>query len=96
MPESRKKNAWLERRTADKGNISPGIFVKQLFELYRHDGQSIYNIDASENILETLFNMKECIPEKQWEKIIRNSVKQTKIEAQGREEAVKKILQLLD
>jgi len=54
-----------------------GDFIDQLAGMLFNDGQRIYGISDSTDILKFLENMKEQKPEKEWETIIRKAVKKT-------------------
>lgn len=73
---------------------SMGEYIKGLNALLRHDGDSIYNTLDDEDILELLENMKEDLPEKDWNKVIRKAVNMTKVTQ--RETAVDELKTLLE
>ena len=89
--QKREKNA--ERREGNLGDRSMGAYVKTLSGLLRHDGNQIYNTLDDEEILELVMNMKDDLPEKEWEKVIRRAVNSTKVVE--RETAVTELCSLI-
>jgi hypothetical protein len=74
------KRVQKRERVADRRSMSSmGEYIKGLNALLRHDGDSIYNTLDDEDILELLENMKEDLPEKDWDKVIRKAVNMTKV-----------------
>ncbi len=91
LKRARKKAEVIQRKSLKSTN-TVGDFIDQLAGMLFNDGQRIYGISDSTDILEFLENMKEQQPEKQWETIIRKAVKKTKVI--HREEAVKELMEL--
>jgi len=89
LDRKEKRNRQLARQTEPDEEYNPGYFIKQLTALYRHDDEKIYNTQTDEKILELLLLMKESIAEKQWEPVIRKSVKATGIT--GKEKAIEEL-----
>ena len=87
-----RKRAEVIQRKSLKSTNTVGEFIDQLASLLFTDGQKIYGISDSADILEFLENMKEQQPEKQWEPIIRKAVKKTKVVQ--REEAIMELMEL--
>lgn len=75
--QKRQKNS--DRRDGPMDDRSMGSYIKTLSSLLRHDGHAIYNTLDDEDILEVLVNMKDDLPEKDWEKVIRRAVNSTKV-----------------
>lgn len=78
LRKARKKEEVLARKGM-KGSRSVGDYINELADLFFHDGTKIYNISSSEEILLLLEEMKEEIPEKQWNNALRKAVKKTKV-----------------
>jgi hypothetical protein len=74
-----KRQKTDDRRVGLSDDRSMGAYVKTLSSLLRHDGTMIYNTLDDEDILEVLVNMKDDLPEKEWEKVIRRAVNSTKV-----------------
>ena len=91
LKRARKKSEVLQRKGLKSSN-TVGEFIDELAGMLFNDGQKVYGISESTDILEFLENMKEQQPEKQWEIIIRKAVKKTKVVK--REEAVKELMEL--
>ncbi len=66
---ARKKSEVIQRKGLKSTNTI-GDFIDQLSDMLFNDGEKIYGISESTDILEFLENMKEEQPEKQWESII--------------------------
>ncbi len=78
LRKARKKEEILARKgTRDARSV--GDYINELADLFFHDGNKIYNIESSEEILLLLEEMKEEIPEKQWNNVLRKSIKKTKV-----------------
>ncbi len=91
LKRARKRTEVIQRKSL-KGTNTIGDFIDQLSEMLFNDGQRVYGISDSTDILEFLENMKEVQPEKQWEPIIRKAVKKTKVVHKN--EAVKELMEL--
>ncbi|OQY35679.1 MAG: hypothetical protein B6241_00360 [Spirochaetaceae bacterium 4572_59] len=78
LRKSRKKEEVLVRKGV-KDARSVGDYINELADLFFHDGNKIYNIESSEEILLLLEEMKEEIPEKQWNNALRKAIKKTKV-----------------
>ena len=78
LRKARKKEEVLARK-GTKAARSVGDYINELADLFFHDGNKIYNIESSEEILLLLEEMKEEIPEKQWNNVLRKSIKKTKV-----------------
>ena len=74
LRKARKKEEVLARK-GTKDARSVGDYINELADLFFHDGNKIYNIESSEEILLLLEEMKEEIPEKQWNNVLRKSIK---------------------
>lgn len=54
-------------------------YAKSLVDLLRYDGTHIYNTRDDEHILELMLDMKEEIPEEQWDIVLKKAIRMTKI-----------------
>lgn len=77
LKKEKKKAERIEK--GGKADRSVGDFMKELFGLFFYDAQKIYNLDSEENILILLEEIKDELPEKQWDNVLRKAIKQTKI-----------------
>lgn len=71
-----KKEAVLARNDSPE-YTKPGVHIDLLFSKFRYDQEQIFNTEEDIEILEILENMKEYLPEKQWENVLRKSIKKT-------------------
>lgn len=78
LKKARKKEEVLQRKM-EKAARSVGDYINELADLFFHDDKKIYNIESSEDIMMLLEEMKEELPEKQWNNVLRKSIKKTKI-----------------
>ena len=78
LRKARKKEEILARK-GTKESRTVGDYINELTDLFFHDGKKIYNIESSEEIFELLEEMKEEIPEKQWNNALRKAIKKTKV-----------------
>lgn len=77
LKRAQKKVDKISRESG--GDMSVGDYITELSSLFFHDQAKIYNIDSDERILELLEDMKDNSEEKNWDSIIRKSVKKTGI-----------------
>jgi hypothetical protein len=78
----REKKAKIAAARDDKPvrtDNSPGAFIQNLVELFQHDDVQIYNTTDDDDVMEVLLAMKEELPEKDWEKILRSAIRKTKV-----------------
>lgn len=73
-----KKIQALQRKTT-KDTKSVGDYIDELFSLFRYDSEEIFNTKDDIAILELLESMKNDLPEKHWDVIIRKAVNKTKV-----------------
>jgi hypothetical protein len=78
LRRARKREEVLARKGA-KDSRTVGDFINEFADLFFHDGVRIYNISSSEDILFLLEDMKEEVPEKQWNNVLKKAVKKTKV-----------------
>jgi DNA relaxase NicK len=84
-----KKVEVLERKSS-RARRSVGQYIDDLAALFRYDAEEIFNTLDDLNILELIERMKEDLPGKQWETVIRKAVSRTKVRQANR--AVKELL----
>ena len=92
---ARKKEDVLQKRLEGRPEKSVGDYIKKLQSLCYHDDKKIYNLKDNVDILSLLAEMKQKLPEKQWENVLRKAIKETKIEVSNRDEAFKQLKELL-
>lgn len=92
LRKSQKKIDKIEK-SQERVERTVGDYINDLFKLFFYDENKIYNLDNDEKLLELIEEMKEEIPDKQWENIIRKAVKKTQVKM--KEEAVGKLMALL-
>lgn len=93
LKRAQKKEDRIQKSVSDKQELSIGDYINNLYSLFFHDAEKIYNINQSEDILEMLEDMKDNIPEEKWDTVLRKAVKKAQIKT--REEAVKQLQSLL-
>ena len=93
LKRARKKQELIGKRSTKKSDLSVGQFIDKLFSMFYCDKEKIFNITDSTDILEVLAEMKKALPEKQWENVLRKSIKKTQV-AQ-KEEAYQELSALL-
>ncbi len=93
LKRAQKKEDRIQKGDSGEQELTIGDYINNLYSLFFHDAEKIYNINQSEEILELLEDMKDNIPEEKWDTVIRKAVKKAQIKS--REEAVKQLLSLL-
>ncbi len=94
LRRSMKKEMGADEKMSTRDPKSAGAYIKKLTELFRHDTEKIYNILNDEDILETVLEMKEDLPEKKWEDVFKKAIRNTKI--QEKELAMSELKQILE
>lgn len=56
-------------------------FIDELHDLFFFDDKKIYNLKDNVEIMELFEDMKEELPDKQWENVMRKSVRKSKVAA---------------
>jgi len=92
LKQARKKQELLEKRIEGRGG-SVGDYIKRLGALLFHDQKKIYNLKGNEQIRQLFKEIKQHLPEAQWENELRKAVRETKVEQ--REEAFGELQVLL-
>lgn len=95
LRQARKKEELVQKRMDQRSGLSVGDYIKKLYSLFAHDAKKIYNLKDNIKILELLEDMCRELPEKQWDNVLHKAVKETKIDLQAREQAVKELSAML-
>lgn len=69
-------------------------FIDELHDLFFYDAIKIYNLSDNVDIMELFEDMREEIPEKQWENVLRKAIRKAKV-AQ-KDEAYNELKAILD
>ncbi|MBN2657005.1 MAG: hypothetical protein JXR86_08085 [Spirochaetales bacterium] len=91
LKRAQKKQEMLGRKTI-REQRSVGDFINAFVELFFYDGDRIYNLEMSDDILFLLEEMKDEQPEKQWDNILTKAVKKTKVKE--KDEAIEKLKEI--
>jgi hypothetical protein len=63
----------------DPADATPGAFIQNLLDRFEHDDHQIYNTHGDDGVLEVLMAMKEELPEKHWDSVLRSAIRKTKV-----------------
>ncbi len=74
------KKARLDEKRAEKKEASVGGYARALLDIFAFDETHIFNTSDDEDVLEVILEMKEALPEKQWEPTLRKAIRMTKVE----------------
>jgi len=76
-----KKVRVTERKTGTgpRPEASASAYIQGLVDTFQFDDQVIYNTQDDENVLELLIGMKEDLPEKDWDGVLRSAIRKTKV-----------------
>lgn len=78
LRRSQKKEDVLARKTENfKSKNSVGYYIDTLFSLFFYNDDQIFNCSSEIKIVELVEEMKQSIPEKNWETILRKAIKKT-------------------
>lgn len=83
LRRKQKKDRLNAERRAGANDRGVKAFSEQLYDLLQFDDLQIYNTENDEEVLELLMEMREELPEKQWDTVIRKAVKLTKVSEPG-------------
>lgn len=83
LRRSAKKVEVLERKSA-RARRTVGQYIDDLAGLFRYDAEEIFNTTDDLNILELIERMKEDLPQKQWETVLKKAVNRTKVKQAAR------------
>lgn len=95
LRRSRKKEELLEKRVQKKDAMSVGDYIKKLYSMLYHDTAKVYNLPGNAEIIALFAQMKQELPDKQWENVLRKALRETKVPGPARERAYQELNQLL-
>lgn len=78
------KKVEVQERKSAKSGRTIGQFIDDLTALFRYDTEEIFNTTDDLNILELIERMKEDLPEKQWETVLKKAVSRTHVRQASR------------
>ena len=93
LRRSQKKIDVLNRKQSNKSEITVGGYIDRLHDSFFYDEEKIYNIKDNVDMLAFIEEMKENIPDKDWETVFRKALRKTKIKQ--KEHAFKELKFLL-
>ena len=91
LRKARKKAERLE--TSGSAERSVGDYIDELHDIFFFNELKIYNYADNEDIMDLFMDMKEELPDKQWDNVIRKAVRKTKV--QEKDEAINYLLEFL-
>jgi len=94
LRRSRKKEEFLEKRS-HKESMSVGDYIKKLYSLLYHDDKKVYNLPGNAAISRLFAEMKQELPDKQWDNVLRKALRETKVPVPAREQAYTELAELL-
>lgn len=77
--ELRRREKKVRVSERERPDASPSAYIAELVETFHYDDQMIYNTQDDEDVLELLMNMKEDLPEKDWDGVLRSAIRKTKV-----------------
>lgn len=83
LKRTAKKVEVLERKSGRAGRTI-GQYIDDLAALFRYDAEEIFNTTDDLEILELIERMKEDLPEKQWDTVLKKAVNRTKVKQANR------------
>jgi hypothetical protein len=83
LKRTAKKVEVLERKSGRAGRTI-GQYIDDLAALFRYDAEEIFNTTDDLDILELIERMKEDLPEKQWDTVLKKAVNRTKVKQANR------------
>lgn len=75
----REKKVRVTDRKTERPDASPSAYIQELVDTFHFDDQVIYNTQDDEEVLELLMSMKEDLPEKDWDGVLRSAIRKTKV-----------------
>ncbi len=88
-----KRSAISERRARSQEPHSVGYYIEQLYGLFRHDDNEIFNTQEDVAILELLEDMQSNIPQKKWNDVLRKAIRKSGVTQ--REKALQELRALM-
>ncbi|MDH4262226.1 MAG: hypothetical protein OEV78_04180 [Spirochaetia bacterium] len=78
LRRTEKKDMVIQRKTENfKAKNPAGYYIDNLASLFFYNDDQIFNCTKEVKIYEIIEQMKEDIPEKNWETILRKAIKKT-------------------
>ena len=93
LKRSQKKIDVLSRKQGGKSDMTVGGYIDKLHDSFFYDEEKIYNIKDNVDMLAFIEEMKENIPEKDWETVFRKALRKTGVKQ--KEQAFKELKFLL-
>ncbi len=93
LRRARKKQEILSKVEARKERSAAG-WAQALLERLVYDDEEVFNTADDEDLLEVVLEMKEALPEKQWEPTLKKAIRLTKVSK--RQESFEKLRPLLE
>ena len=93
LRRARKKQQILSKVEARKERSAAG-WAQALLERLVYDEEEVFNTADDEDLLEVVLEMKEALPEKQWEPTLKKAIRLTKVAK--RQESFEKLRPLLE
>ncbi len=91
---TKKKEEYILKHREKKKELSVGDYIKKLFSLFYFDENKIYNTKDSIEILKLFEDMKNDLPEKEWDNVLRKAIRKTQIK--NRDKAFNELKLLLN
>ncbi len=93
LKRAEKKERSVKGRDGGGGDASVGDYIERLFGMFRYDENEIFNSRDNVDILEVLEDMKQDLPEKKWEDVLKKAIKKTRV--RERDRAYQELFELL-
>jgi hypothetical protein len=78
------KKVEVQERKSGRAGRTIGQYIDDLAAMFRYDAEEIFNTTDDLAILELIERMKEDLPEKQWDTVLRTAVNRTKVKQANR------------
>lgn len=79
LRKAEKKAEVLERKSG-RQKRNAGMYITEISGRFLYDQNEIFNASSDVEILELLENMKEDLPEKQWDTVLKKAINKTKVQ----------------
>ncbi len=87
------KRAEMTNRRKENDGLSVGAYIDLLFQKLRYDQEEVFNTQNDEKVLEILEDIRNNLPEKKWDDVVRKAIKKTGVTQ--REKAVTELKELM-
>lgn len=77
LKRTQKKDEVIARKMSNSRKNSVNDYIEGLSSLFRYDANEIFNASEDMQILELFMEMKETLPDKQWENVLKKAIKKT-------------------